>query len=83
MLLMSPGLAIDVDFSLPSARVIRSLEQIIEQRGKPKMIRCDNGPEYISAEMEDWADHMEIDLAYIQPGKQPRSHVERFNRCPA
>jgi putative transposase len=75
------GLAIDVDFSLPSARVIRSLEQIIEQRGKPKMIRCDNGPEYISAEMEDWADHMEIDLAYIQPGKPTQNaYVERFNR---
>jgi putative transposase len=37
------GLAIDVDFSMPSLRVIRSLEQIIEQRGKPKAIRRDNG----------------------------------------
>jgi len=39
------GLGVDVDFSLPSARVIRSLEQIIEWRGKPLAIRCDNGPE--------------------------------------
>ena len=36
------GLGIEVDLSLPSARVIRSLEQIIEWRGKPKAIRCDN-----------------------------------------
>jgi putative transposase len=42
------GLGIEVDLSLPSARVIRSLEQIIEWRGKPRAIRCDNGPEYIS-----------------------------------
>ncbi len=42
------GLCIDVDFSLPSERVVRSLNQIIEWRGKPKRIRCDNGPEYIS-----------------------------------
>lgn len=42
------GLAIDVDLSMPSARVIRSLEQVIEWRGKPSAIRCDNGPEYIS-----------------------------------
>lgn len=42
------GLAIDVDLSLPSARVIRSLKQLIEWRGKPSAIRCDNGPEYIS-----------------------------------
>jgi len=45
------GLAIDVDLSMPSARVIRSLEQVIEWRGKPAAIRCDNGPEYISNEL--------------------------------
>ena len=37
------GLGIEVDLSLPSARVIRSLEQIIEWRGTPKVLRCDNG----------------------------------------
>jgi putative transposase len=36
------GLAIEVDLSLPSARVIRVLEQIIEWRGRPAVIRCDN-----------------------------------------
>ena len=38
------GLGIEVDLSLPATRVIRSLEQIIEWRGQPKMIRCDNVP---------------------------------------
>ena len=38
------GLAIDADLSLFSARLVRSLEQIIEWRGKPAAIRCDNGP---------------------------------------
>ena len=42
------GLGIEVDLSLPPARVIRSLQQIIEWRGRPKVIRCDNGPEYLS-----------------------------------
>jgi putative transposase len=42
------GLGIEVDFSLPAERVIRSLDQIIEWRGKPLLIRCDNGPEYVS-----------------------------------
>jgi len=42
------GLGIEVDLSLPSARVIRSLEQIIEWRGKPAAIRCDNElPPYV------------------------------------
>jgi len=36
------GLIIDADFSLPAERVIRSLEQLIEWRGKPVAIRCDN-----------------------------------------
>jgi len=49
------GLGIDVDFSLPSERVIRSLDRIIEWRGKPSVIRCDNGPEYISAVTLAWA----------------------------
>ena len=40
------GLATDVDFSLPTARVVRSLNQVIQWRGKPAMIRVDNGPEY-------------------------------------
>jgi putative transposase len=43
------GLGIEVDFSLPAERVVRTLNQIIEWRGAPKAIRVDNGPEYISA----------------------------------
>ena len=42
------GLGIEVDLSLPSSRVTRALDQIIEWRGKPAALRCDNGPEYIS-----------------------------------
>ena len=75
------GLGIDVDFSLPSARVIRSLEHIIEWRGKPDAIRCDNGPEYISQTLISWANKQQITLLYIQPGKPTQNaYVERFNR---
>lgn len=37
------GLGIEVNFSLPAECVIRSLEQITEWRGKPVVLRCDNG----------------------------------------
>ena len=75
------GLGIEVDFSLPSERVIRSLEQIIEWRGKPLALRCDNGPEYISQNLIDWATQKQITLLYIQPGKPTQNaYVERFNR---
>jgi len=75
------GLGLDVDLSLPSTRVIRSLEQIIEWRGKRLALRCDNGPEYISQLLEDWTIKQRITLLYIQPGKPTQNaYIERFNR---
>ena len=75
------GLAIEADFSLPSERVIRVLEQVMEWRGKPKAIRCDNGPEYVSHRLQAWAEKNRIRLVYIQPGKpQQNAYVERYNR---
>ena len=56
------ALCIEVDFSLPASQVKRALEQVIEWRGKPAMIRCDNGPEYISEELKEWAMKQEITL---------------------
>ena len=46
------ALAMDVALSIPSEQVIRYLERTIEQRGKPKEIRVDNGPEYIFDSLE-------------------------------
>ena len=75
------GLGIEVDLSLPSTRVIRSLEQIIEWRGTPRVLRCDNGPELISGALMTWAREKGIRIEYIQPGKpQQNAYVERYNR---
>jgi putative transposase len=75
------GLGIEADFSLPAERVIRSLNQIIEWRGRPKSIRVDNGPEYVSNILRQWAEDRKITLHYIQPGKpQQNAYVERYNR---
>ncbi|MBW8306411.1 MAG: DDE-type integrase/transposase/recombinase [Thiobacillus sp.] len=60
------GLGIEADLSLPAARVIRSLDQIIEWRGRPSAIRCDNGPEYISGALLAWAEVHEIRIEHIQ-----------------
>jgi len=51
------ALGIEVDFSLPAERVVRSLEQIVDWRGKPASIRCDNGPEYLSSAITEWGIH--------------------------
>ncbi len=75
------GLGIEVDFSLPAERVIRALDQIIEWRGQPAAIRCDNGPEYISDTLNQWAMERAIRLEYIQPGKpQQNAYIERYDR---
>ena len=75
------GLCIEVDFSLPAERVVRSLNQIIEWRGKPKTIRVDNGPEYISGKLVEWAEKHGVRLEHIQPGKpQQNAYIERYNR---
>lgn len=42
------SLSIEADSSLPSLRVIRVLEKLLKQKGKPANIRVDNGPEFIS-----------------------------------
>ena len=74
-------LAIAIDKSLPSARVIRELDQLIDWRGKPEKIRSDNGPEFISSNIEEWCLKNSIIWEYIQPGKPTQnSLIERFNR---
>ena len=75
------GLGIEVDFSLPAERVTRTLERIIEWRGCPKVIRVDNGPEYISGQLLKWAADRDIAIQHIQPGQpQQNAYVERYNR---
>jgi len=74
------ALAIEVDTSLSSKRVIRVLERVIQQRGKPSIIRVDNGPEYTSKDFELWAKDQQISILYIQPGRPMQNgYIERFN----
>jgi putative transposase len=74
------ALAIEVDTSLSSKRVIRVLNKVIEQRGKPKVIRVDNGPEFTSKDLELWARDQQIEIQFIQPGRPMQNgFIERFN----
>jgi putative transposase len=66
------ALDIEKDLSLPSQRVIRSLDQIICWRGKPNVIRSlsrnNRGPEYIGKIFKQWAREADVVLHYSQPG---------------
>nr|WP_229802253.1 IS3 family transposase [Pontibacter akesuensis] len=74
------ALAIEVASSISSKRVIRTLEQLIDWRGKPAAIRVDNGPEFTSADFTGWCSEKEINVQYIQPGKPMQNgFIERFN----
>jgi len=74
------SLAMEVDTSFAGLRVTRVLDQIIDERGLPLAIRCDNGPELTSRHFLAWALERKIDLVHIQPGKPTQNaYVESFN----
>lgn len=75
------GLLAEVAFSMPAQAVTHYLDRLFEWRGLPKVIRSDNGPEFISEHFQQWAKRKGIILWYIQPGNpQQNAYVERFNR---
>ncbi len=75
------ALGIEVDFSIPTLRVIRVLNMLAYRRGLPRQIRMDNEPELISKALAEWAETHEVELAFIEPGKPAQNaYIERFNR---
>lgn len=75
------ALAVEADYSQSSHSVVKTLSQIIEWRGKPTELRCDNGPEFISSTLTDYCNQQGIVIKYIQPGKPTQNaFIERFNR---
>lgn len=74
-------LSIEVDTSLPALRVVRALNEVARWRGYPEQVRMDNGPEFISVALADWAEAHGIHMEFIKPGQPTQNaFVERFNR---
>ena len=75
------ALAIEAHLSIGSKMVTEVLDRVVEEKGKPKTIRVDNGPEFIASVLGDWCREREINLKFIQPGKPTQNgYIERFNR---
>lgn len=75
------SVAIEVDTSLPAERVIEVLERSrASGRPLPKVIVVDNGPEFISRALDQWAYARGVQLIHIEPGKPVQNaFIESFN----
>ena len=69
-----------VDGRIRSGRVIEVLSRLVSERGAPKHLRSDNGPEFVSRALLKWIADQGIDTALIEPGKPWQNGVnESFN----
>lgn len=74
------GLWVEAAHSITAAKLVETLDKIGEMRGWPRYVRCDNGPEFISMALKQWAELNQIEIKFIQPGKPTQNGiVERLN----
>ena len=74
------SLAIAVDQGIKGEQVVEVLDRIVAERGSPKAIRVDNGPEFVSKALDRWAYEHQVTLDFSRPGKPTdNAYVESFN----
>ena len=73
-------LALDVAAGFKGSDVAQALTRIVAERGRPRQIRCDNGPEFISKALDQWAYWNKVKLDFSRPGKPTdNAFIESFN----
>ncbi len=74
------SLCIEADRNLPSEKIVGFLNLLKTTRGLPEIITCDNGPEFISQNIDVWAYQNKVQIKFIQPGKPTQNaFIESFN----
>ena len=74
----SPGLL--VERSIGGGRVVRFLEELARVNGYPETIVIDNGPEFVSNALDQWAHSHNVQLHFIRPGRPvENAFIESFN----
>jgi putative transposase len=74
------SLAIEVRQGLRGEHVVEVLGRLVRKRGAPKSIRLDNGPEFISRVLDQWAHWTKVELDFSRPGKPTdNAFIEAFN----
>ena len=77
------ALRIEIDTSLPAARIVRALDELVEVRGKPHRVRMDNGPEFLSDAFARWAKRHGIDLMLDRKSTRLNSSHIPLSRMPS
>jgi putative transposase len=73
-------LALEVAAGFKGTDVAQVLTRIVGERGRPKFIRCDNGPEFVSKALDQWAYWNKVELDFSRPGKPTdNAFIESFN----
>jgi len=73
-------LSLDVARSIKAADVIETLRQLFAVRGAPRLIRSDNGPEFVAQAVRDWLFESGVETLYIAPGSPwENGYCESFN----
>ena len=74
------ALAIEVDSRFRGPKVVATLDRLVALHGAPRSLRCDNGPEFVSHAVVNWATAHGVANVYIEPGKPWQNGVdESFN----
>jgi transposase InsO family protein len=74
------AVAVHPEHAIGGKRLVRILDQICLKRGYPRVIRTDNGSEFTSKAMLNWAYERGVTLRLIEPGKpNQNAYIESFN----
>ena len=74
------AVAVVPEHSMGGLQLTRHLDQLADRRGLPRIIRSDNGPEFVGKAMLNWAHERNVNLRQIDPGKpNQNAYIESFN----
>jgi putative transposase len=73
-------LAIEVAAGLRGEDVVRVIDAVTILRDAPQRVRVDNGPEFVSRALDQWAYANSVELVFSRPGKPTdNAYIESFN----
>lgn len=74
------AVAVIPDHSRGGLQLTRHLDPLADRRGLPRIIRIDNGPEFVGKVLLNWAHERNVNLRHVDPGKRSQdADIESFN----